>query len=353
MVGEPILTLDVPGDDTSGGLDLAESTLEQAPPDAQAEKLVEALPKSKITVGEASPKSEAPVTPAVRHMLKSANLDINEVKGSGKNGRITEHDVQCHVSASEATNMPKIGTSGDQVVAFTPTEKAMFKSMTESLKIPHFLFTHTIDFTGVNNLRRDLNANASTAESSSSAKLTPVSFVMKAISQALIQFPKINSHLDTSDLDSPRLVQKVEHNFGLAVDTPKGLLVPVVQGVEKRTLKSLAAEIQRLGELARTGRLSPADFQGATFIVSNVGNIGGNTVSPVILAPMVGIVGMSRLREVPVFREDEIVKQEQMILSWSADHRVIDGATIAKAASVVEGWLQDVGRVKKYVEERS
>ena len=352
MVGQPILTLDVPDDDTSGELALAEAMLEQPPPDAQAQKLDETLPKSKILVGEASLKSDAPIAPAVRNMLKSAKLDINEVKGSGKDGRITEDDVQRYISASKG-NTSDIGTSGDEAIALTPTEKAMFGSMTESLKIPHFLFTHAIDFTNINTLRREVKANANAAERSSSAKLTPVSFVMKAISQALIQFPKINSHLDTSNLDSPRLIRKIEHNFGLAVDTPKGLLVPVVRGVEKRTLTSLAAEIKRLGELAQSGRLSPADFKGATFIVSNIGSIGGDTVSPVILAPMVGIVGMSRLREVPVFSGDKIVKQEQMMLSWSADHRIIDGATVAKAARVVEDWLQDVGRVKEYVEDRS
>ena len=353
MVGQPILTLDVPSDDASGGGPLVDPSLDSPPPDAQAAVVEETLPTSQTELEDTLPTRDAPITPAIRHMLKSANIDIKKVKGTGKDGRITKEDVENYISASQGTSALNSGSPGDEVVALTRTEKAMFGSMTESLKIPHFLFTHTVDFTDVNQLRREYNANANTTPYSPSTKLTPVSFVMKAISQALTQFPKLNSHLDTSMPGNPRLVQKAEHNFGLAVDTPKGLLVPVVRAVQKHSLQSLAAEIRRLSELAQAGRLSPADFQGATFIVSNIGSIGGDAVAPIILAPMVGIVGLGRLRETPAFQGDKIVKQEQMTLSWSADHRVIDGATVAKAAKVAEGWLQDVERVKKDSHDRS
>lgn len=243
-----------------------------------------------------------------------------------------------------AENSPNIGTSNDQTVTLTPTENAMFGTMTESLKIPHFVFNHTIDFTSINRMRREFNASAN-------AKLTPLPFIMKAVSRALSQFPRLNSHLDTtSSPRKPQLTLKSQHNFGLAVDSPKGLVVPVVRGVENHSIQSLAAEIKRLGELAQAGRLAPSDFKDATFVISNVGSIGGDSVAPVILSPMVGIVGLSRIREVPAFRKDDqgndqIVKEEQMTLSWSADHRIIDGATVAKAAKLVESSIQGIEEI--------
>lgn len=237
-----------------------------------------------------------------------------------------------------------VGTSNDQTVTLTPTENAMFGTMTESLKIPHFLFNHAIDFTKVNQIRREFNASAGN-------KLTPLPFIMKAVSQALSQFPRLNSNLDTTSIPKkPQLTMKSQHNFGLAVDSPKGLVVPVVRGVEKHSIQSLAAEIKRLGELAQAGRLAPGDFKDATFVISNVGSIGGDSVAPVILSPMVGIIGLGRIREVPVFRKDghgndQIVKEEQMTLSWSADHRIIDGATVARAAKAVEISIQGIEEI--------
>ncbi|KAK5217819.1 hypothetical protein LTR72_009482 [Exophiala xenobiotica] len=358
VVGQPILTLDVT-DDTEGETSLAQSILEQPPTDTRAEQgdlakeVAATSPKPRSSEEATSAKSNALVTPAIRHMLKAGNIKIDQVNGTGKDGRITKDDVQRHISASKSTSTSKssgtVGSTGDRVVTFTPTENAMFGSMTESLKIPHFLFTHSIDFTDTNKLRGDLNSNFSTKQG---VKLTPLPLIMKAVSQALAQFPKLNSHLDTTAESKPRLTLKAEHNIGLAIDTPKGLVVPVVRGVQNHTIPSLAAEIKRLSELAQAGRLAPDDFRGATFIVSNVGSIGGDAVAPVILAPMVGIVGVGRLREVPVFVKDaqgtdQILKREQMTLSWSADHRVIDGATAARAAKAAETWIQDVEKVKE------
>ena len=328
---QPLLTMDV-SDDAQGDVSLAESMLEQTQPDTQAEQ-DDAARQVRLT----SPTSQV--------------SDNVEVEGSGREALIAKDGAQPHDLASESTRTSKsigdIGSLEDREVSLTPTENAMFGAMTESLKIPHFLFTHTIDVTGVNKLRRKFNSNASTTKNSFASKLTPLPFIMKAVSQAITQFPRLNSHLDTTKTPvKPRLIVRSRHNFGLAIDTPKGLLVPVVRGVEKHTLQSLATEIKRLGELAQAGRLAPDDFKDATFVITNIGSIGGDAVAPVILAPMVGIVGLGRIREMPVFSKDEqgkdeIVKQEQMILSWSADHRIIDGATVARAAGVVENSIRN------------
>jgi 2-oxoisovalerate dehydrogenase E2 component (dihydrolipoyl transacylase) len=348
-------------DDTQGDVNLGEEVEEQSQPEVQIEKgdipAREAAISTKSQMegkDDRQPRSTVLVTPAIQHMLKEANISINEVKGTGKDGRITKDDVQRHISASKGINAQKTSEElepmNDQEISLTPTENAMFAAMTESLKIPHFLFTHTIDFTGLNERRSELNARTKASEGTTSVKLTPLPFIMKAISQALLQFPKLNSHLDTvSNHSKPRLLLKRQHNFGLAIDTPKGLLVPVVRGVERHSIQSLAAEIWRLNQLAQAGRLAPDHFRNATFIVSNIGSIGGDAVAPVILAPMVGIVGIGRTRQMPVFvnakGREEVVKREQITLSWSADHRVVDGATVARTAKLVEDAISDVERM--------
>jgi 2-oxoisovalerate dehydrogenase E2 component (dihydrolipoyl transacylase) len=234
----------------------------------------------------------------------------------------------------------------DRFVALSPIERQMFKVMTRSLAIPHFLYTHNADIKLLNNLRRnfttDLIRFSSLSESDSSiSKLTLLPFIMKAVSQAFLKFPKLNSHLDTtSNSAKAQLVVKGAHNFGLAMDTPHGLLVPVVRNVQSLSVVALAVEIQRLSRLAQEGSLGPEDFKGATFTISNIGSIGGSVVSPVIVAPMVGILAVGRVEAVPVFEVDEqgadkVVKREQVVLSWSADHRVVDGATVARTAEVV------------------
>ena len=137
-----------------------------------------------------------------------------------------------------------------------------------------------------------------------------------------------------------------DHNLGVAVDTPRGLLVPVVRKVQEHTLASLAEEILRLSELARTDKLEPKHFQGATFMLSNIGSLGGDVVAPVLVPPMVSMVAVGRIRAVPTYTrhsagQEHLAKQEQVTLSWSADHRLIDGATVARAAQKVEQLLRD------------
>lgn len=307
---------------------------------------------------EATPKrTSVLVTPAVRHMIKEANVDIEKIEGTGKGGRIMKEDVQRYLSAPTATTTPPSSaptrvqsSKEDQVVPLTPMETQMFKVMTQSLSIPHFLFTQNVDLGSVNGLRRKINSSTTIVSSGETEKikLTPLPFIMKAVSQVFSKHKKLNAHLDTTtNASRPQLILKSSHNFGIAVDTPQGLLVPVVRDVQNHSIISLAAEIKRLGDLAHAGKLAPDDFKGATFTVSNVGSIGGSAVSPVIVAPMVGILGLGRAQAVPVYQTgqdgvERIVKQEQMVLSWSADHRILDGATVARAAEAVRSILENV-----------
>ena len=244
-------------------------------------------------------------------------------------------------------------TGEDRIVSLSAIQSQMLKTMTRSLTIPHFLYTHTVDVTSLNDLRQKFNADAHLASTLSSSdellsKITPLPIIIKAVSQAFLRFPRLNSHFDTTtDRAKPQLTIKSRHNFGLAVETPQGLLTPVLRDVQNHSVVSLANEIKRLRNIAREGRLKPDDFKDASFIVSNIGSIGGTVVSPVIVAPMVGILGIGRAQQVPVFRTnergvEELVKREQIVLSWSADHRILDGATIARAAEVVGAIIDSV-----------
>ena len=326
----------------------------QSPYSTRPETKLSPIPS---TESQASLKANSVLLlPSVRHLLKEMNLNVADIQGTGKNGRVMKEDVHRHtlgnlsspskMSSDAAAVFPAAGAK-DRLVSLTATQNAMFKTMSRSLTIPHFLYTQSVDLTTLNSLRKRYNINP-ILQGPQSSKLSVLPFIMKALSHAFDQFPLLNSHLDTeSDYKKPQIVLKSSHNFGIAVDTPQGLLVPVVKDVQNHSVSSLAVEIQRLSRLAQEGKLGVEDFKGATFVVSNIGSIGGEVVSPVIVAPMVGIVGVGRMRLVPAFGEDEmgtekIVKREEVVLSWSADHRVLDGATVAKCAGLVKRLLEDV-----------
>lgn len=288
-------------------------------------------------------------TPAVRGMLKDLRLNIEDIEGTGREGRVLKEDVQKHVQAAKeapsstpAPATPAITSSQqleDRVHTLTPVQSGMFKQMTKSLSIPHFLFTDSIDFSSLTQLRKKYNVNREKAE-----RITPLPIIVKAVSLALQQFPLLNAHLDTSTNPAkPQLLIKGGHNIGVAVDSPSGLLVPVIKNVQNHSIGSLAQEITRLADLARAGKLTSADLSGATFTLSNIGSIGGSAVAPVIVTPQVGILGIGRAKIVPAFGENgELVKREECVFSWSADHRVIDGAYVARAAEEVRKSIEGV-----------
>lgn len=382
-VGKPFVDIDIAGDpeaepkkDMTGDLQQPAASREER----VAPKVVDTAPDMLGTLAAVGGgverkrgKCAALSTPAVRHLSKDLKVDINEIDGSGRDGRVLKEDIYKFVkdrksssdgaaSSTPATAAPPAtskvpsapaplpsqpGTAQTEEVAqLSHTQQMMFKAMTRSLTIPHFLYADEIDLTSLVELRTRLNKVLATGGGPGAAdvsKLSYLPFIIKAVSLALYQYPILNARVDIpSDGGKPALAMRKQHNIGVAMDTPSGLLVPVVKNVNERNVLSIAAELVRLQSLATAGKLSPADMSGGTMTVSNIGSIGGTYLSPVVVEREVAILGVGRMRTVPAFGEgDQIVKKHVCNFSWCADHRVVDGATLARAADVVRQVVEE------------
>ncbi|KAK7739936.1 hypothetical protein SLS53_005530 [Cytospora paraplurivora] len=405
-VGKPFVDIDILGDVSQEALD------ELTPPSAEAKTKDEGplpapeAPQESATAsagdnGAAETLASKPrgkhaglATPAVRHLSKELKVDILEVDGTGRDGRVLKEDIYRFIkardnaaasppppppsSSSPSSPPPSRSISDAQTETHKPlskTQEQMFKTMTRSLNIPHFLYADEVDFSELATLRGRLNKVLSTPPSSPPrpsavpgehhgvTKLSYLPFVVKAVSIALQQYPVLNARVDLGPDPSgpsggkPALVYRAQHNIGVAMDTPRGLLVPVIRDVASHSILTIAAELSRLQALAVAGRLAPGDMSGGTITVSNIGSIGGTYCSPVIVEGQVAILGVGRLRDVPdVVVADGVeggatagggggwrVRGVRRVcnFSWSADHRVVDGATMARAAGVVRSLVEE------------
>lgn len=329
-----------------------ESTESASPSSHVPEPTTQTEAAEPATASEDKPRSKyaSLATPAVRGLLKGLDVNILDVVGTGKDGRVLKEDVQKFAatrdqnptdstSQTSTSTRPALSVDTKQtetVEALTPIQSQMFKTMTKSLNIPHFLFTDELNIDAISNLRRKLASDPINPQ-----KITYLSFVIKAVSLALEQYPILNAKVDATDPNKPKVVMRGNHNIGVAMDTPQGLIVPNIKNVGARSISDIAAEISRLSALGKEGQLSPADLSGGTITVSNIGNIGGTYVSPVIVPTEVAILGIGRSRTLPVFDEaGQVIKAELVNFSWSADHRVVDGATMARMAGVVRQYIE-------------
>ncbi|KAJ9609943.1 hypothetical protein H2200_006272 [Cladophialophora chaetospira] len=291
-------------------------------------------------------------TPAVRGLLKEHGIAIEDITGTGKEGRVLKEDVHKYLEQGSTQTSPTPAPlfkpdidakQTEPAQKLTPVQSAMFKSMTGSLSIPHFLYSDTIDITSLASMRARLN---DTRNPETTPKFSYLPFIVKAVSLAMNQHPLLNARLDlASDPKKPQLQMRSVHNIGVAMDTPNGLIVPVIKAVNARSITSIAQEVQRLAQLGQAGKLSNNDLTGGTITVSNIGSIGGEVVGPVIVEGQLAIMGVGKIKTVPVFAEDGMtVRPAQTVsLSWSADHRVVDGATMARMAQVVQKYLEEPG----------
>ncbi|KAF9389555.1 hypothetical protein CPB97_011092 [Podila verticillata] len=299
-------------------------------------------------------------TPAVRRVAKENSVDISLIKGSGKGGRVMKEDVLNYLAnGRQATATPKeaapapsaakafIPRGEDKVVPLSMIQKAMFKQMTKSLSIPHFGFADEIVLDNATAFRASLNAHvAKNPEKYKFKKVSYMPIFIKALSIALEDYPILNARvLDGEDPSTAKLQYRASHNIGIAMDTPNGLLVPNIKNVQSLSVLDIAAELARLQEAGKKNAIPMADLRDGTLSLSNVGNIGGTYLNPVVVTSEVAIAAVGKMQRVPRFKmvEDEktgkqveqVVAQQIVNVSWSADHRVIDGATVARFS---EAW---------------
>jgi 2-oxoisovalerate dehydrogenase E2 component (dihydrolipoyl transacylase) len=310
---------------------------ETSPIDPQVPEEIVEIPKS---------KHASLATPAVRGLLKTHKVDILDVNGTGKEGRVLKDDVLKYVETRDSpvsSVSPQVTPSiipdtrqTESEVSLTPIQSAMFKTMTKSLNTPHLLYADELKVNDINSIRKKLVSDARDPK-----KITFLPFVVKAVSLALNQYPILNARVDAIDPNKPKIIMREKHNIGIAMDTPRGLIVPNIKDVANRSIVDIAAEISRLSALGKEGKLGPADLSGGTITVSNIGNIGGTYVAPVIVPTEVAILGVGRTRTVPVFDDQgEVTRGDMVNFSWSADHRVIDGATMARMGNRVRELIE-------------
>jgi pyruvate dehydrogenase E2 component (dihydrolipoamide acetyltransferase) len=282
-------------------------------------------------------------TPAVRAMARQLGIDVNALHGTGPGGRVTRGDLDQagngHEMGEGRAPAPQPATGevahGDEVVPFRGIRRRIAERMAQSKRTAaHFTFVEEVDVSELVKLK-DRVAAAARADG---VKITFLPFVVKAVVAALKKHPWLNATLDEA---RGEIRLRREYHIGIASATEQGLVVPVVHHADRLSLVALAAEIERLSSESKAGRSRPADMTGSTFSITSLGAMGGLFATPIINYPEVAILGVHRIRPIPVVRDGQIVARDVMYLSLSLDHRVVDGHVGAAFAYAVIRYLED------------
>ena len=298
----------------------------------------------------------AHASPSVRRFARELGVDLGKVKGSGPKSRVLKEDVQAYVKTTLA--QPAAATGGGtglnvlpmpvvDFAKFGPIEakpRSRIKKISGSnlhrnwVSIPHVTQNDEADVTELEAFRKQM----SDEQQKQGIRVTMLAFLIKAAVAALKQYPQFNASLSA---DGENLVLKQYYHIGVAVDTPNGLVVPVIRDSDKKGVLQLAKELGEVSAKARDGKLSPTDMQGGSFSISSLGGIGGSNFTPIINAPEVAILGVARSVLKPVWKDGAFVPRLMLPLSLSYDHRVIDGAEGARFITYLSGILSDIRRV--------
>lgn len=299
--------------------------------------------------------SKAHASPSIRRFARELGVNLDLITGSGPKHRILKEDVQAYVK-SELSKSSNNGTGlGLNLLPWPQVNFAKFgpielKALTRIkqisganlhrnwVMIPHVTQFDEADITDLETLRKESND----AEKANTVKLTLLAFLMKALIAPLKKFPEFNASLDSSVDGEANLIIKRYYHIGFAVDTANGLVVPVIKDVDQKGIITIAEELTNLSALAREGKLKLADMQGASFTISSLGGIGGTAFTPIINAPEVAILGISKASIKPIYREHQFIPRLMLPLSLSYDHRVIDGATAARFTNHLVQVLTDM-----------
>ena len=294
----------------------------------------------------AARQGKAIASPAVRRRARELEVDISQVPGSGAKGRVMKADVEGFVSGSRVeskdskvvSNQAKAGsdTGGSRTEAIRGVKAVMAKQMMRSVStIPHFTYADEFDLTNVMALQKQLKEKYA----DKGVRITMMPFFIKALSLALKEFPVMNAQVND---DCTEITYFDDHNIGMAVDTKIGLLVPNIKQVQNKSIVEVAEEVTRLTQAAREGRVAQEDMKGGTISISNIGVIGGTVATPIINKPEAAIVALGKVQELPRFDANgNVVARKIMTASWSGDHRIIDGGTIARFNKLWQEFLED------------
>ncbi|MFG6116826.1 dihydrolipoamide acetyltransferase family protein [Halobacillus sp. MO56] len=365
-VGTTIITFDAEGYESD---DSGDDKQEEAP---KEEKQEEKKSEEPAAEDKGAAKEEAPAAddeevdeskrviamPSVRKHARDNDVDIRKVQGSGKNGRVTKEDVDAYLSGDqkpaadageakeEAQDQQAAASSEKQQPVLegqypetrekmSGIRKAIAKAMTNSKHTaPHVTLMDEVDVTELVAHRKKFKAVAAEQD----IKLTYLPYVVKSLVSALRKYPVLNTQVDD---ETDEIIQKHYYNIGIAADTDKGLLVPVVKDADRKSVFAISSEINELAVKARDGKLSSEEMKGGSTTITNIGSAGGQWFTPVINHPEVAILGIGRIAEKPVVRDGEIVVAPVLAVSLSFDHRIIDGATAQHAMNHIKRLLND------------
>jgi pyruvate dehydrogenase E2 component (dihydrolipoamide acetyltransferase) len=354
--GTLILRLDHHDD---GALSQPTSLIDQLEPPHEPSPATPAAAPAAAPAGSAGAAidfSMVHASPGVRRVARELDVDLTKIKGSGEKGRITKEDVlgflQGPATAAPAAAMPSGGAGIPEIPAqdfskFGPIETKPLSRIKKLsgpylhrawLNIPHVTHNDDADITDIEAYRKELDTKAK----DEGYRVTMLSFLLKASVNALKAHPEFNASLSP---EKDTLIYKRYYHIGIAVDTPEGLVVPVIRDVDRKGIVELSREMASLSKKARDGKLSAADMSGASFTISSLGGIGGTAFTPIVNAPEVAILGVVRSKMAPVWDGKEFKPRLMLPLCVSYDHRVIDGALAARFTRTLAHVLEDVRRL--------
>ncbi|KHS41937.1 pyruvate dehydrogenase [Hafnia paralvei] len=360
--GSLIMTFEVEGAAPAAATSTNTAAKQESAPAKQEQKAAPASAAKAESKGEFT-ENDAYVhaTPVIRRLAREFGVNLAKVKGSGRKGRILREDVQAYVkdAVKRAESAPAAATGGG-LPGMLPWPKVDFSKFGEIeevemgriqkisganlsrnwVMIPHVTHFDKTDITDLEAFRKQQNEEA--AKRKLDVKFTPVVFIMKAVAAALEQMPRFNSSLSE---DGQKLTLKKYINIGVAVDTPNGLVVPVFKDVNKKSITELSRELMAISKKARDGKLTAGEMQGGCFTISSLGGIGTTHFAPIVNAPEVAILGVSKSAMEPVWNGKEFTPRLMMPMSLSFDHRVIDGADGARFITIINNMLSDIRRL--------
>jgi pyruvate dehydrogenase E2 component (dihydrolipoamide acetyltransferase) len=357
--GSPVLTLETTAE---GATTPPPSLVEQQEPEPRPASPPPVAPGAPaVARGGPSADGAAPgidqvhASPSVRRLARELGVDLRQIRGTGEKGRITKDDVKAFLRGPAAAPAPAAATAAAGIPEipaqdfskFGPIESRPLSRIKRIsgphlqrawLNVPHVTQHDEADITDLDAYRKELDAQAR----DKGYRVTLLAFLMKAAVSALKQFPEFNSSLSP---EKDALILKRYYHLGIAIDTPEGLVVPVVRDVDRKGITELSQELGAFSQKARSGKLTPSDLQGASFTISSLGGIGGTAFTPIVNAPEVAILGVSRSKMAPVWNGEAFVPRLVLPMSLSYDHRVIDGALGARFTSYLSNMLGDVRRL--------